>query len=255
MVKPDTILSWPYHIDYPLFRYNLNRWRDYFDKVFISFTQQTMPEPHFADFLQNTMKNVRFIHAPNKYPDWRNNAIRDVLDNFCTSDYVLFLEQDFLIRDGNKFFDTVGTALFNYDFVIYKEGERIHPSFSLVKRSLIEQTKKDFSVHPTIDHFGFFFQELMPLGKSIELRELGLIDKEDFYHLAGVTHNYYNFLHDQPLYKEKEWLAYNYLSKDVLIKQSPQWLGMLLAIENVYGKGDYEGFISNFFPKAAQKGE
>ena len=89
----------------------------------------------------------------------------------------------------------------------------------------------------------------MPLGKSIEIRELGLKEREDFYHIAGLTHNFYNFWHNENLYKEQEWLAYNYLCKKLDISQAGEWIKLLLEIEIKHGKGEIEGFMRNFFPK------
>ena len=253
----DLIVCQPYHVDYPLFRHKLERYLDHVQHVYIALTQQTMPEPHYAQFIMDALPFVRFVKPSEKYDDWRNNAVKDVLDNFSRSSHVLFIEQDFLIKDPNDFFYRILAAARQHDIVCYDENGRIHPAFALVKRELINKTSMNFSVHPTIDHFGFFFKELLPLGSSIELKELRLENKVDFYHIAGLTHNFYNFWHDAPLYKQDEWVAYNYLCQGIKngFKQSPQWMLVMQEIENKYGKGDYEGFLKDFFPSKPQKEE
>ena len=72
----------------------------------------------------------------------------------------------------------------------------------------------DFSANPPKhDHFGKFFEEVLsltPKNFRMELLEMGIENRKDTYHLGGLTQNYYSFKHNDPLYKPKEFLAYNF---------------------------------------------
>ena len=251
MNKPDVLLCAPYHMDYPYFRYNLPLWEQYFKKVFIALTQDTM-SPNLGQWIINCpeYKNVKWVRTPKKSnEDWRSSSVRDMLISFSKAPYVLFLEQDFLLKDIS-FWDKVISALDTYDWVYYREVDRIHPAFSLIRRDLLDKTCLDFSAHPPHDHFGEVFRELEHIvDKKIELKELGFKDKVDFYSQNGLTNNYWVHQLKQPFYKEEEFLCYNYLCQKLPIIQNGEFLKLCKEITDQHGKGDYEGFISNFFPK------
>lgn len=248
MIKPDVIVSWPRHMDYPLFRYNLTWMRPYFNEVFIALTQDTLP-PDITPWIINSMTNVRFIKPPKSdgVNDWRNLAVRDVLLNFCKAQWVLFLEQDFLIFNEKvleKIFDATNT----YDCLYYQEGERIHPAFALITRENIFKSSLDFSAHPTFDHFYSFFTSL-PYTKRAELKELGLQEYVDFKHMAGLSNNYHVFNLGQPFYKPEEFLAYNYWIQHLPLPLSPSFRILSEQIECIHGQGNKDGWIKRFFPK------
>lgn len=247
MIKPSVIVCWPTHVDYPLFRYNLERFKSYFDTVFIAITQRTIPDPYYMEFVRQQLPWVRF-ESVSSDGDWRSIQIKDIVDNFVTSSYVLFLEQDFLIRD-KRFFEVILNQ-FEHPVVYYEEGERIHPACALVPLDVIRKTSRDFSARPpAYDHFGLFFREVLRMTHGTDLESLGLHSGEDYYHMAGFTNNYHCIREGQPLYKPDEFVAYNRYVQTLPVAQHPVFLERCKAIEERYGKGDGNSFIKEFFPK------
>lgn len=243
MIKPDVIISWPKHMDYPLFRYKLEQWRGYFNNVFIAFTQDTNPVD-VSQFVVNNVKDVTFVKSPVKYEDWRQNAVRDVIDNFVDNEYVLFFEQDFLIN-GFSFFDRVFDL--HRDYIGYIEGERMHPAFAVVRTEVIHETSKEFSAQPPkYDHFGKFFAEVTNKHEYMDLKDFDFVEREDFYHMAGLTQNYHVFDEGQPFYKPDEFLTYNALSLQLPIEIEPVFKAKMQKIKDKYGEGNCE-FLKQFY--------
>ena len=93
------------------------------------------------------------------------------------------------------------------------------------------------------------FRELeLIVDKKIELRELGFKNKEDFYHLAGYTNNFWVHQLKQPFYKEEEFLAFNALCQELPMIIIPEFVNLMKEIEDRHGRGDDKGFIKDFFP-------
>lgn len=250
MTECDVLLCAPRHLDYPWFRYNLNWIQPYFTNVFIALTQDTMP-PDISDFLTKCpeYKNVRWIKPPKSdgKQDWRNLAVRDMIINFSKSDYVCFLEQDFLMTP--YFLGHVTSEVRNYQWIYYQEGDRIHPAFSLVPHWAINETKLDFSAHPPYDHFGNFFDELKTIKmKSGELKFVGFMENVDYKHLAGLSNNYHVYKLGQPFFRPENFLAYNDSCLKLPIKYETSFKQLQEDIRNKFGTGDSKA-IKNFFPK------
>lgn len=191
MIKPACLIVWPINVDYPICRYNLLRFKDYFSSIWIALSNHHQ-EINLGNFVRANLPFCNFVEVVRTREDWRDDAVNNLLDKTENEKYIFFLEQDFLIKDGT-FFEKVFKD--DHDFIYFMEGSRIHPAFACIKRELIDKTSKNFSVFPPGDHFYKFFHEL-PQGINIE--ELGAIHKEDFYHLAGVTQNYMNFKYGEP---------------------------------------------------------
>lgn len=252
MIKPDVIVSWPHHMDYPLFRYNMQRFKKYFGNIYVTFTQNTMPDPHYNRFLIKNVPEIQFITPLDAPGDWRDVSVNFILKNYSKASHVLFLEQDFLIRD-RRFFEVVFTE-FQYNFMYYQEGERIHPAFALVPREVIDKTSKDFSARPPLyDHFGLFFREVGELANGVNIENIGLHDFEDYHHMAGFTQNYNCIKEGQPLYRPEEFLSYNHYVQKVPVVQDPSFLELCQYIEKEYGSGDTKGYIKNFFSEEVIK--
>lgn len=251
MIKTDLILCQPRHLDYPWFRYNLLWMRPYFNKIYIALTQDTMP-PDITEFLVHApeYEGVRWVRPPRSdgKNDWRNLAMRDVIINFSRSPYVLFLEQDFLMTEN--FLKRVIGALEQYDWIYYKEGDRIHPSFSLVARENIDKAELDFSAHPRYDHFYTFFDTL-PFKNRVELRELGFKEGEDFFHMAGLSNCYHVHKLGQPFYKPENFLAYNGLCLKLPITHEASFKKLCEEIKDKHGTGNCE-WIQKFFPQSEE---
>lgn len=246
MIKPDLIVCQPSHVDYPLFRYNLKRFRRYFENVYITLTQDSIT-PDLRPFLIETMQDVTFVRPPEAAdrPDWRDRAVREVLINFSKSEWVLFMEQDFLIKDASFFEKVLNTQ--EHDAVLYMEGPRIHPAFALVRRAVVGRTSMDFAANPPkYDHFGLFFKQLADSCTWMELEDARLVEKDDFYHLAGLTQNYYCFLNNQPLFKPKEFLTYNHYAIRLPIVHNTSFRELGKRIDASY---EYDlTYIRDFFP-------
>ena len=246
MIKPCVLVTWPCHVDFPLFRYNLRRFRPYFKDVFVAFTNEGQ-SINYRQWVINNLPFAQFTKPFYNKDDWRNDTVNALLTLVTDAEYYLFMEQDFLVNSAS-FWDTVLTT--TEPFLYYKEDQRIHQAFALVRRDLVERTSKDFSAYPDqgMDHFGKFFKELGELHEGVDIRTLGVKEKEDFYHLAGTTQNYYCFDHDQPFYKPDEFLEYNYLSM-LMPKQNPDFYLRQVAISEKHSDFSKTSFISRFFPK------
>lgn len=211
MIKPDVIVTWGRHVDFPLFRYNLQRFRPYFNKVLIALTDHGKLEDYTHFFTNTIDAEFKSLVLPSAEQDWRNVAVNTMLDK-SQADHVLFIEQDFLIRD-ERFFEVL-LNVSDYDFIYYDEQERIHPACALLPRHVIDKTSRDFSARPpAYDHFGLFFQEAMRLTHSADLETIGLHKGEDYLHIAGVTQSY----HTKPFHKPNQFLTYNRLSLNLPI--------------------------------------
>ena len=212
MIKPDLLCVWPKDTDFPLFRYNLERFKQYFNEVHIAINDNGTDED-YTQFLISVLPTVHFKSTPRGGGsiDWRNIAVNTLLEK-SQADHVLFIEPDFLIRD-DRFFEVL-LNVSDYDFIYYDEQERIHPACALLPRHIIERTSKDFSARPpAYDHFGLFFQEASRITNSADLETIGLHDKEDYLHIAGVTQSY----HAKPFHKPNQFLTYNRLCLDLPI--------------------------------------
>ena len=248
-IEPVVFISWPRHIDYPYFRYRLTQLKDRFKKIVIGFAQNIGPND-IAPFLLNALPFVQFDYPPESVsiPDWRQRVMVDLLNNHSPSDWVLFLEQDFLTVDS--FWDkALFTGNNDFDFIYYKEDKRIHPAFALIRKKVLFKTDLDFSADPpSYDHFGLFFKQAVEYSfKSADLFSLGFYSPLDFYHLGGLTQNYHAFNLKQPLFKEKEFLAYNHFCRELPI-EVPFWFKEIEGkIEREKGKVTNSKILNHFF--------
>lgn len=239
-MKPNCLVVWPTHLDYPVFRHNLNRFQKYFSSVWIAFSRNDR-EINLSNFVRASLPFCHFAEDPRNKYDWRDSAVNEALRQITTDEPICFIEQDFLIKD-ETFFEKVFEN--EHDFIYYQEGSRIHPAFAVVKRELVEKTSKDFSVYPPGDHFYKFFSEL-PKGENIT--DLGVVNKVDFYHMAGLSHNYTNFEYGDPFYHPANFIYYNYKNLQ-FPNQHPLFKALQQRIENVYGHSEHHVFLDNFFP-------
>lgn len=245
MIKPNLLTVFPTHMDYPLFRYNLTRFRKYFNEVIIAFSPG-LKDRNMEPFIRRSLKDCIFVTPGIEFSDWRQNAVRAMLRKSC-SDYILFTEQDFFVKN-ESFFDKVFKNP-NNQFIGYKEGNRIHPAFALIKVELLYLTSKDFSAYPDegMDHFGKFFKELQDLVKFRELKDFGLEFGREYFHMSGLTQNVYLFKLGRPFYKAEEFLTYNYYIQRLSIPQSQEFMSYCEGIEKAYGNPD-NPVIKSFFP-------
>lgn len=210
----DIITIHPRSLDYPIYRSLLGRYEPYYNKAIIAFTGERNPD--YSDFVRESVnqKKVLCINARMHQgdEDWRNVAIHDAL-GATSSDWVWFLEQDFFFKP--HFIERLFRATNQYNAIGFWEANRLHPACLLVKRDILNKTRKDFSVLPNqLDHFGMFSQDIVAeLGMDGigELDKLGLKMGTDWYHMQGLTHNY-NLLRAGDtgrIFKRDEFQTYN----------------------------------------------
>src|SRR3990167_2932655 len=157
MIKPDIICVQPPFIDYPAFRATMTSIKDKINKLIIVFTNQNVKgKMDLRWFISNALPFSTTVVYPEIEGDWRNNAINEGLEE-SDADWLWFIEQDFMFT--TPFTDKL-LAQDKFDCVAYKQGERWHPCCILIKRSILDQTSKDFSANPPVsDHFGKFIEE------------------------------------------------------------------------------------------------
>jgi len=246
MILPNILITQPTHVDFPLFRYQMEKYKKYFNKLIICFSPG-IKDRNLEEFFRKNMPDAEFVMPYSNYPDWRQNSMMALL-NRSNTDYVILLEQDFMIKDEN-FFEKLYPYARNNQFIGYSEGDRIHPAFSIIKTELLYLTSKDFSAYPDqgMDHFGKFFKELCNLVKFRDIREFGLKERKDFYHLAGCTQNFHCFREGQPFYKPDEFLTYNSLIQKLPIVQDQTFMSYCEGIEKAFKNPNNET-IRHFFP-------
>lgn len=242
MVKPNIIVTYPIHLDYPLWRYNMVKYQDYFNSLVIVLSNHHMGVD-YSNFIRVQLPFANFIEAKGKDPDWRNGTVNEGLDLLPLDGHVLFLEQDFLFTEG--FLEKVLSDW--HDVIYFTEGKRIHPAFALVKRELIDKTSRDFSAYPDTygDHFSKFFSELV-LGKNIT--ELGGIDRENYFHMNGLSQEYMNFRNSQPFYNKDNFTYYNNECRYLPIENHPEFYSLEWQIAAKFG-APKESFLERFFPR------
>lgn len=240
----DLLITQPKHIDYPLFRAWLGRYHSCFENIYVALLDGN-PDRNLSQALTKEMPYVQMIYPPIVKSDWRDNALHELLIQ-SKRKRVLFLEQDFLMRD-----DAIVKYVINSNepFIGHKEGDRVHPCFAYVTRDLINQTSGDFSARPPqYDHFGLFFHELKKLTPMLFLEDLGFTEKQDFYHMAGFTNNYHCYKLGQPFYKPEEFLTYNHYALSVAVDIPFEFEQYMQEIDGKYYRSELDvPFIKKFF--------
>lgn len=241
MYKPDIITCHPRDVLYPWWIARMNKDRELFNRIVVVMTQNSR-DVDYTDYLQKTIKRVTLVKDfKDDGRDWRNAAINEAL-RYTASGPILFLEQDFLVKDD--FFEKLFEKGQTYRAVGFKEGNRLHPACLLTNRAVINKTSKDFSVDSDVgDHFVKFSAELMELGSWTTLQELGL---PDWYHLAGLTQN---FRLDSNFYHPKEFFTYLVCSGE--IDQLEEWAEFAVKKLHQVGKYPLDEKIQSFFKGVA----
>lgn len=246
MIKPAVILTWDISTDCPVARWNLTRFKDYFNSIYIAFSDHHAGHD-LSNFIRNKLPFCKFIEPKRKRDDWRDDAVNNAIDEVPDSvTHVLFLEQDFLIKD-HTFFDRV----LNDDklnFLCYIEGKRIHPAFAVVKKELIDKTNRDFSATPPGDHFHQFFKELEIFTDKTNLESLGVKHKEDYFHMQGTNQNYVNFKYGEPFFAGINFLYWNWKNLQ-FPNQHVYFYKTEFEIESKFGHTKHHSFLDKFFPE------
>ena len=231
-MKPDVLITWPSGCDYPLCRVQLSQFRDYFNNIIITFYEHGLPD--FRPFIKKSHPDWIFLESPESSVAWRERAVNIGLDA-SKSDYVLFTEQDFFWKD-DRFLNRVLNRANHFDTIGIRQGNRLHPCFLLTKRSLINKTSRDFSVKgQDLDHFSQFSKEIQELGTFADLKEIGLYEGRDWYHLSSLTWNLFRVkdLTPREFHYLADFLIYNAYSRTKKVPQDPKWIAFTYMAESL----------------------
>lgn len=189
-MKIDIVVTWPNNCDYPLWREWLNKNRLDFGKVLVTFMNANAIDD-YRKFLVEVMTPDKITFLANRPllpgEDWRDVAVSTALSH-TVSDWILFMEQDMIFPTQEEYtaiMKAISKHQDNFDVFGFREGERLHPAFMLVRKETLMLTTRSFAVVPNKhDHFYTFYEELQLKGARIcELPELFQ------YHMAGLSHN------------------------------------------------------------------
>jgi molybdopterin-guanine dinucleotide biosynthesis protein A len=227
----DVITVWPRAYDYPIYRNQIIKNRDLFNKIIISFTHNDVNRD-YRDFLKKVHPDFTYVDANNN-DDWYDKAINKALDA-SQSEWVLFLEQDFFFT--RTLLEKVIRYSKIYDFICHQQGKRKHLAFFLVKRSLIEKTIKYFGLTQELDCFDLFTREITVLAKEnyLTLDRIGNCGI-DFFHMNGLTHNYYLSISEKikNITNPIVFKEYNLRSKKVKVLQNSEWLDIIDKVDKL----------------------
>jgi hypothetical protein len=243
-MKPDLLICWIKHADYPIFRETLRKHRDFFGKIIIYWSEH-FRDIYFDEFIQKDLEslgNIQFL--PNieyKYgvEDWRNIATNYMLEH-TDSEWVCSIEQDWFAKDWTYLLTRVEKEMVIADLIGWWQpnGKYIHPGFWFMRRESLEKTNKDFAAHDGFDHFGWITQDAIKQGMEIvSLQDLGFktevgID-QDCFHLGGVNQNYLEGLKEGYVFHRPEvFMVYNYWCRKANVPQDPRFIELSMKIED-----------------------
>lgn len=204
-MKIDLIVSWPYHLDYPLWRQWLHDYRDKFEKAIVVFTNMNFGTD-LRPFLQQELNKDGVTSFASDdvtgKDDWRNIAVNNGL-RVSDAEWVMFMEEDFFPHEG--FWDVVENLSKQGDVFGFFQDTRLHPCCIFIKRALLNRTSRNFGVvQDKSDHFGLLQKELEE--KQIPI---GIIAPMYGQHLNGLSQNMYLLmLGEEPNYDPPEFKEY-----------------------------------------------
>jgi hypothetical protein len=212
MIHPDLINVWPKDILYLPFIRRIKKDRHLFNQV-ITVISEGSPRHNYTEEIIKSIPDLTVLR-PNMLEltaggkDWRDVAVKEALGR-VNSDYILFMEQDFLVEDG--FFGKLFKKAEGLDAVGFEDHNRLHPACLLVKREALDKTSKDFAAYPPEnDHFAIVTQQLMAM-RCKTFQELGL---DGWYHLASLTFNIRLDEEEKPVqYRPDEYKLYKLMSQ------------------------------------------
>lgn len=241
-----TIL-WPSGFDYPIFRKNLSKLVRQVDEILVCFTEHgDLP---LKGFLREQLAPFCRMfdvtqYQTNKYPgDWRNKATNLLIDQ-AHGDWILSLEQDFLIRDYDQFFRVIKDAMNTNEVISFEQAKRYHPAFCLASLEAINKTHRDFTAIQDLDHYGMFTKQLKGFARFASLRSLGLRENEDWYHMGGLTENYFAVM---PYYQLNDFYTYNTRCMNAQVPQNKLWYEKMVTLDEQKPKEtEYNVYLAEF---------
>ena len=238
----DILTQYCTHCEYPLWRKNLQKHRDKFKKV-ILYPNEYYRDLDFKVFSKTVIKETwvenHAIDWTTPGIDWRQAEVEPMLE-LSDSKWIYFNEQDWFVKDYDKFYEAVFKAMADgADAIGWMNPTHfpyLHPACFFVKREFLNKTTKDFRAHPEInggDHFCMITRDLKEMGaKIVTIEDMGFKYWEDCFHLGGVTSNYVDSANPNfQFHRSDIFYIYNYWSRKVNVEQSSKYLELSLAIE------------------------
>lgn len=242
------LVTWPIHVDYPLFRAQTVRDKNVYSQRIASFSNHH-EKLDLQDFLNAHLQSDGFDTVPAREikgdMDWRTHAIINGFSVMRNAEYILFTEQDFFIT--KKCIDTIiSSQIEQYDCVVYQEGERLHPAFFCIKRELFDYISLDFApVKDMHDHFYIIAKQVQSYNWT-SLHKLGFSEQQDFYHMRGLTDNYARLNKSLPLVREDEFIIYNQFCSRLAEQNSPFIYNYYSAVQRTNGRDYSEHWFYKF---------
>lgn len=240
----DVISQYCVYNDYPIFRYNTQKHRDNFRKVIL------YPSRHHGvidleGFSKKNFPQVTWVEpVPIDYgvEDWRQAETIPCLKQ-SDADWILFMEQDFFVKDWDKLYTMLAFNMKFYDAIGWWNETAfpyLHPCFFLIKRELFEKTQKDFSAHPEIpgcDHFAMLTRDIEKAGGKIRtFQQMGYKNWETAFHLGGLTYPYQNFDGKNTVFgvgNLEAFYVYNYHSMIAPVFHDDRYLDLAKQISKI----------------------
>lgn len=238
-MKPDLLITWIKHCDYPIFRYWIRKYRDHFDRIIIYWSEHNR-FPYYDHFIHDSMigDSYKTLFMDPTFTDWsigedwRNHATREML-KYSNSEWVCSIEQDFFCRNWDNFFLNAEQMMKETDLFGWMNNTQspyIHPACWFMKREALEKTTKDFSPHSEMigmDHFAWITKEARELNMKIGSfahADLTTPANTEMFHLGGVNQNYLDFeqrFKDSTIHRSDIFYVYNWWSMQMRGQQSP----------------------------------
>lgn len=241
MFKPDLLLQYCVYCDYPIYRAWIAKYRNKFNKIII------YPSRHHGvidleEFAKKVLPETWVDPVKIDYgvEDWRQAETIPMLKH-VESDWLWFSEQDFFCKDWDKLFSDLEKASRDADMMGLWNPTHfpyVHPSCLIIKKELLDQTKKDFRAHPEIngaDHFSFITKNAQELFANIvTLQDMGWTEDKAM-HLGGLTYIYQNFKDDFTNHIGVKYPSmfqmYNALQRLAPVEQNQEFINLTYKVE------------------------
>lgn len=250
----DVITQYCVYNDYPIFRYNMQRFRHRFDKIIL------YPSRHhgYIDLEEWTKKIFpeTWVERENidyGVQDWRQAETEPLLKH-SNAEWLYFAEQDFFVKDWDMFWALIDKTMPKADAIGWWNPTAfpyIHPSCFLIRREVFEKTKKDFRAHPEIpgaDHFAMLTRDLEDMNaRIVKLQDIGYENWTSAFHLGGLTYPYQNWKGDGTDHygvgNPEAFYVYNHFSRHAPVVQNKGYLDLSKAVEK--GLEERYGYTAN----------
>lgn len=225
-MKPDLIVSWPRHMDYPLWRQVIHEERGRFAKVIVVLTNMNVNKD-YSNFIKKAMRvdGITFfmISPAEAEEDWRDMAIKGALKE-SNAPWIFFTEQDFFWNTG--FWECVSEQESKYGYIVGMVGERVHPCCIFLKRNVLNKTSKDFGVIRDVsDHFSRIQNDLANEPRFE-------IPQDLWFHFGGLSQNMFLLMNgSKELYLPQDFANYVKACQKVTVPMHDDFLKVFNSYE------------------------